>query len=51
MGDLFDTFTVTSLVAGGVDIMTSQLGLIVIGVGIAPVIARKGFRLLRGAAR
>ncbi len=51
MGDLFNTFTPAAVIAGGMDIVTSPLGIIVTVVGLGPVVARKAFNLLRGAAR
>ncbi len=49
MGDLFDWVTVAKVIAGGVEIVTSNLGMLLLGVGIAPVVAYRAFALLRDA--
>ncbi len=51
MGDLFDWVTLPGLLAGAVDILASNLGLILVAVCIGPVIAYKGFELLRDAVQ
>ncbi len=45
------TFGPAAVVGYGTDLMTSQLGLIVLTVGVAPIVFRKGMKLLRGAVR